>query len=135
MDRHREHDLRDLRGHPGEVDLDGLVVALALTGEVVARVLHGAVGAREVVVEDEVLVGDDLSGVVAEQRAGVEVVVRAGGGPHVPAQADQHGREAGRLLAQRDIAALGEGNSHVSSCGPLPRIASGRGQGRDLEST
>src|SRR5947209_1152634 len=43
VDRHGDHHARDLGGHVVEVDLDRLVVALALTGEVVAGVLDRAV--------------------------------------------------------------------------------------------
>src|SRR3954470_22142873 len=45
VDADREDDLVDVRGHAGQVELDLLVVALALTGEVVTGVLDGAVGA------------------------------------------------------------------------------------------
>src|SRR4051812_34690858 len=43
VDADREDDLVDVRGQGGEVDLDLLVVALALAGQVVTRVLDGAV--------------------------------------------------------------------------------------------
>ncbi len=111
--RHREDDLGDVRGDRGQVDLDLLVVALALAGEVVAGVLDGTVGRLQVVEVDEVPVtADDLVVLVEEQRAGVEVEVRAGGGTHVPSEADRDGREAGGLLGETDVAALAEGNTH-----------------------
>src|SRR4051812_40530042 len=59
MDGHREDDLVALRRHLGEVDQQRLVVALALTGEVVAGVLDRAVRALELVVEHEVFVTQD----------------------------------------------------------------------------
>ncbi|GAA3235900.1 hypothetical protein GCM10020256_54120 [Streptomyces thermocoprophilus] len=115
VDRDREDDLVDVGGDGGKIDLDLLVVALALTGEVVAGVLDRAVGALEVVEEDEVLVADDLAGVVEQQGAGVEVEVGAGGGADVPAQTDDDRGQARGLLRQRYVAALAEADSHESS--------------------
>ncbi len=112
MDGDGEDDAGDLRRDRDEVDLDGLVVAVALAGEVVTGVLDGAVGAGQVVVEDEVLVGEDLAGLVAEQGAGVEVVVGAGRRADVPAEPDKDRGQPGGFLAERDIAALGQGNAH-----------------------
>ena len=43
----------------------------------------------------------------------VEVEVGAGGGAHVPAEADHDRGQARRLLGQRDVAALGEADTHV----------------------
>ena len=110
-----------------------LVVALALAGEVVAGVLDRAVGRAQVVEEDEVLVVDDLAVVAAQQRAGVEVEVGAGGGADVPAEADGHGGQAGRHLGQGDVAALGEGDRHYSSVDSRkgPRTARFLGHGAD----
>src|SRR5262249_16007891 len=87
----------------------------ALTRQVVSGVLDRAVRAPEVVVEEEVLVGDDLPRRVQQQCGCVQVVVSAGGGTHVPAEADQDCAEARRLLAQRLVAARGQGNPHGSS--------------------
>src|SRR5688500_11335446 len=54
VDRDREHELVDVRRHARELDVDLLVVALALPGEVVAGVHDRAVGGPRLVVEDEV---------------------------------------------------------------------------------
>src|SRR5690606_8617461 len=115
VDGDREHDLLDVGRDRGEVDLDLLVVAFGLTGEVVTGVLDGAVGAPEVVEEDEVLVARDLSGAVQQQRAGVQVEVGTGRGADVPPQSDDDGGQTRRLLAQRYVAALAEADSHESS--------------------
>src|SRR5690606_23531994 len=123
VDGHREDDLLDVGGDGGEVHLDLLVVALALTGEVVTRVLDGAVGALEVVEEDEVGIAADLARAVQQQGAGVEVEVGAGRGTDVPPQSDDDGGEARRLLAQRYVAALAEADSHESSIGVRGRVA------------
>src|SRR5690606_17303695 len=96
------------RGDGGQIDVDDLVVALPLAGQVVPRVLHRAVGAAQVVEEDEVLVGQHLAVGPQQQRAGVQVEVGAGGGPRVPAQAHGDGGQARRGLGQRDVAAFGE---------------------------
>src|SRR5690606_2750763 len=112
VDGDGEDDPLDRGRHTGQVHLDRLVVALALTGEVVAGVLDRTVRAAQVVVEDEVLVRRHLAGGVEEQRGGVQVVVRTGRGADVPAQTDQDRGQARRFLAQRDIAALGQGDSH-----------------------
>ncbi|GGX43309.1 hypothetical protein GCM10010353_67950 [Streptomyces chryseus] len=115
VDGDRKDDLHYVGGDSGQVDLDDLVVSLALAGEVVAGVLDRAVRADQVVEEDEVLVGRDFSGFVDHQRTGIEVVVGAGRRTDVPAQADQDGGQPRRLLAQRDIAALGQAHTHVAS--------------------
>lgn len=101
VDGDREDDLVDLRRDVAQVDLDLLVVAVALAGEVVAGVLHGAVGGEQLAVgargavEDEVRVGQDLAVGADEDRGGVEVELGAGGGPRVPAESDVHLGEAG----------------------------------------
>src|SRR5690606_40593773 len=61
------------------------------------------------------------------------VVVRTGRGADVPAQTDQDRGQARRFLAQRDIAALGQGDSHGVT--PSRRAWSRRGaRPRALES-
>src|SRR5690606_30137242 len=91
----------------GQVDVDGLVVALALAGEVVTGVLDRPVRAPQVVVEDEVLVGDDLSVAGEHQRGRVQVEVGAGGGAHVPATTHGERAEVGRGLGQREVGDVG----------------------------
>src|SRR4051812_37809457 len=113
VDADREDDLVDLGGHAGQVELDLLVVALALTGEVVAGVLDGAVGAGQVVEEDEVLVREDLAVGAHADRGGVQVEVGAGGRTHVPAQAHDDVRETRSLLREADVPTLGQADAHV----------------------
>ncbi len=115
MDRHREDDRLDLRGNGDEVDVHALVVALALTGEVVAGVLDGAVRRTQVVVEDEMLVGQDLAVLARQQCTGVEIEVRAGRRAHVPAETHRHRRQVRSLLRQRNVAALGQAHTHTES--------------------
>ncbi len=112
VDRDREDDLLDVGRQARQVDLDLLVVALALAGDVVAGVLDGLVRRRLVVEEDKVLVGVDLAARVDRDGARVEVEVRAGGGADVPAEADRDGGQARCLLGERDVAALGQAYSH-----------------------
>src|SRR4051812_25343976 len=112
VDRDREDDLVDVGGQGGEVDVDGLVVAGALTGAVVAGVDDGVVRGLLVVEEDEVTVGVDLALRVDRDRGGVEVEVRAGGGADVPAEAHSDGGQARSLLGERDVATFGQAYSH-----------------------
>ncbi len=106
MDRHRDRQLVHVWRHVVERHLDGLVIALALAGQVVTGVLDRPVGGAQVVVEDEVLVAADPAAAVQHEEAGVEVEVLAIRRPGVPSQADQDVGEAGRLLRQRDVATL-----------------------------
>ncbi|MGX1253022.1 hypothetical protein RKD48_005533 [Streptomyces ambofaciens] len=95
VDRDREDDLLDVGGDRSEIDLDLLVVALALTRDVVTGVLDRAVRALQVVEEDEVRVAGDLAAAVQQQRAGVEVEVGPGRGADVPPQTDDDRGQAG----------------------------------------
>jgi hypothetical protein len=117
VDRDGEDDLVDLGRDGRELDLELLVVAVALTGEVVAQVLDGAVRALEVVEEHEVAVGDDLAVRVDHDRRGVEVEVGARRRADVPPEPDDHGGEAGCCLGEADVPALAEADSHGSSRG------------------
>lgn len=130
VDGDREDDLVDVGREAGEVDLDLLVVAVAVTVEVVAGVLDGAVRRGQVAVEDEELLVEDLAVGLDGDRARVDVELRAGGGALVPAEADGdvgqlgHGdrRGAGRrcrrvgvllqLLLEVDVATLVEADAH-----------------------
>jgi len=99
----------DVRGHPGQIDQDHLVVAVALAGQVVALVAHRAVLGRQLTVVGEVgrvAVGEhddrgvevDVDGAVAEHAAR---------GHRVPAKAHLHeGQRGAALLAQGDPLAL-----------------------------
>ena len=91
-----------------ESDDDDLVVALALAGQIVALVDDRAVGAREVVEEDEIGIGADLAVLAEHEDAGVEIEGAAVGDARVPAQADPDRAQPRRLLAEADIAALAE---------------------------
>ena len=53
MNRYRKDDAVDVLRQGGQVYVDALVVAIAFTGEVVTEVLHGALGAYKIAVEDE----------------------------------------------------------------------------------
>src|SRR5439155_25314271 len=88
------------------------VVALTGAGDIVTGVLHGAVGRRQVVEEHEMLVGDDLPVGSADNRARVEIEVVARGGAKIPPQADFDRGEAGRFLAEADVATLGQAYCH-----------------------
>ncbi len=113
VDRHRDGDPVGHRRDLVQLDADLLVVTVAGTGEVVTVVHDGAVGRGEVTVEHEVLVRQHLAGVVDDERRGVEVELRAGGGACVPAEGDGHaGQRTTGLLAEVDVAALLERNSH-----------------------
>jgi hypothetical protein len=70
IDGDREDDGRDLGRCVGQVDLDLLVVALTLAGEVVTGVLDRAIRGLEIVEEDKVLIGE------ARSRASAEICDR-----------------------------------------------------------
>ena len=53
IDGDGEGDPLDVGGDLGQIDLDLLVVALTLAGEVVAHVLDGFAGVLQIAVEDE----------------------------------------------------------------------------------
>src|SRR5690606_4596338 len=112
VDGDREDDLLDIGREGGEVDVDRLVVALALAGAVVTGVDDAVVRRLLVVEEDEVGVGVDLALRVDRDRRRVEVEVRAGGGADVPAEAHGDSRQARCLLGERDVATLGQAYSH-----------------------
>src|SRR6185369_793954 len=99
-----------LRVQGAQVDGDLLVVSPATADQVVAQVLDAAVRTGQVVEEDEVLVGEDPAPVVHHDRGRVEVIRRAGGLAHLPAKSDGHRGQVWRRLAQRDVAALGQGH-------------------------
>src|SRR5262249_33819232 len=115
VDAHREHDLAGLSGHGGQVDLDLLIVTLAAAGQVVAHVLDRTIRALQVVEEHEVAVGEDPAVHVEHDRGGVQVKVRPGGRARIPAEPDYDRGEAGRLLGERDVATLGETDTHCCS--------------------
>src|SRR5690606_12960031 len=112
VDGDREDDLVDVGREGGQVDVDRLVVALALTRAVVTGVDDGVVRGLLVVEEHEVRVRVDLALRVDRDRRGVEVEVRAGGGADVPAEAHGDGGQARSLLGERDVATLGQAYSH-----------------------
>lgn len=105
VDGHRDDDLVDVRRQAGQVDLDLLVVALALAGEVVTVVLDVAARRLEVVVVDEVGVRGDLAGGVQQERGGVQVEVDTGGRTRVPAEADA---DVGEAVLRERVGELGE---------------------------
>src|SRR3954470_22087113 len=112
VDGDREHHAGGLCGQTGEIHPHLLVITAALAGEVVAAVLDGAVGAAQVVEEDEVFVRDRLAVGVADDRAGVQVESLAIGGPGVPAEPDHDRGQARGGLGERHVAALGEIDGH-----------------------
>ena len=130
VDRHRDHDLGDVGTDLVRVDVDDLVVAVAVAGEVVAVVHDRAVLGRQdarvgvldlaVVVEHQpVRDGAGAGGVdglavrADEQEPGVEVVVVADTLAGVPAATDRDLRLAVALVdAQARALALLDGETH-----------------------
>ena len=112
MDRHGQDDLVDVGRHFVQFDRDGLVVAVAGAGGVVARVNDRTVDRFQVVVEDEVSVAADLAGSVDEEDGTVQVERGAVGGARVPAEADDHFGQARGFFAQVDVTAFLQTDSH-----------------------
>ena len=111
VNRHGDSDLIDVRRHFRKVDRQNLVVSLALAREVVARMMHRAVRAVEIAVEDEVLVLSHLAVRAQEERRGIEVEVRAAVVlVDVPAEADERHRHA---LVEAHALSLGKIHRHV----------------------
>ena len=111
--RDREDDLVDVGRHGAEVDLDLLVVALAGAGEVVAGCSTEPSGLFRLLKktkwssERTLPLGVEHERAEASRSKSAPVVVRG-----VPAEADDDRGQAGRLLGERDVAALGEADTH-----------------------
>ena len=90
------------------------VVAVALAGQVVAHMLHGAGAVLEVAVEDEVPLRGALA--VGAHQEGRRVQVKGAAavkGVHVPAQAHHDLGQAGVSLGQIDFLSFGKIDRHL----------------------
>ena len=113
VDGDGEGDPLDVGGDLGQIDLDLLIVALALAGEVVAHVLDGFAGVLQIAVEDELFLGGALAVAAHHERGGVQVKVIAGvKGIHVPAQAHHELGQAGGALGQVDFLSFCQVDRH-----------------------
>ena len=77
VDCHHKYNLCGARVNPGEIDMDALVIPLALAGEVVAGMLNCSVGRGGVVVEYEIFVGQELAVLAQYEGRGIEVKIIA----------------------------------------------------------
>ena len=108
-----EGDPLDGGGHLGKIHHDLLVVAVALAGQVVAHMLHGAGAVLEIAVEDEIPLRGALAVGAHQEGSRVQVKGAAGvKGVHVPAQAHHDLGEAGVALGEIDFLSLGEIDRH-----------------------
>jgi hypothetical protein len=112
VDRDRDHQARDRRGHVGQADLERLVVALAGAGLVVARMFDRAAGRGQLVIEDEVVVAAHLAVVLDHEQTGVQVEVGAVRRSRGPAQPDQHFTQTRVHLGQAEISAFLQTDCH-----------------------
>ena len=105
VDRCGEQDFLNARIDLGEIDHQRFVVALLAVSArlVVAGGLHGAVGRKLVVVENEKLVSDEMAVVAEHESRGIEIVFMAGPFVGVPAEADAN---VGQAVRKADIVAF-----------------------------
>ena len=113
MNGHGKGDAVDVGRYLGQVDLDRLVIAVAFTGTVVARVLNRAVNAFELVVKNEIGVSADFSVSLEQESARIQVEVLTIGGASIPAQTHEDFGHPGGFFGQRQVAAFGKGKCHV----------------------
>ena len=106
-------DALHIGGHLGQVHNDLLVVAVALTGEVVPHVLHRARAMLEVAVENELLLGGAFSVSAHHKGGGIQVEGRAGiKDVHIPAQTHDDLGESWISLGQIHFLSLAQIDCH-----------------------
>ena len=105
---HADSDLVNVGSNGGQVDLDGLVVTIALAGTVVAGVFDRTVSRLQVIIEDEIGIGTDFTVSIDEVNAPVEIELGTVGSPSVPTKTHQYLAQARSLLGKRDVSTLGQ---------------------------
>ena len=112
MDGDGEDQLFDISSQAVQLDVDLLVIAIALARAVVAQVLDGTVSRTLVIVKDEAGIAQYLAVFTSDEDRGVEVELGAIGDSRVPAQADNHFAQTRRFFSQGDVAPFGQTYSH-----------------------
>lgn len=110
VDRYRDHNLGDLCVDGSEIDEYSLIISVAFTRSIVARVTYGLVRGFEVVVKNDVGFAGALAILSDEEGGGVEVETLAWGCQRIriPTQADSY-----FLETDIDTLTFGEIESHM----------------------
>ncbi len=100
-------DFANTLGNLGKINIDLLVIALAVAGAVVAHVLYGTALVLKIAVENEFGIRRTLAAGISHEHGGIQVKIGAGiKRINIPAQTDHNLGKPGVALGETDLLTL-----------------------------